>query len=87
MTIEDLYETYGHLQGQIAATTNLCAAIAALYPDRQIIERIIAATSTSDGYQRAGGTTRAEQAYAAGMNHAMGVFRAALGGVKPGKRP
>jgi len=81
MTIEDLYELYGHLQGQIAATTNLAAAIAALHPDRQTIERLMLATAASDGYQRKGGATAAEKAYAAGMKHAMGVFRAALAGL------
>ena len=84
MTMDALYELYGHLQGQIAATTNVAAAIAALHPNRQIIERLIQATASSDGYQRTGGTSAAEKAYAAGMEHAMAVFRAALGGVKPG---
>jgi hypothetical protein len=83
MTTEDLYELYGHLQGQIAATTNVAAAIAALHPDRQTIERIIRATATSKGYQKGGGSSAAEKAYAAGLEHAMGVFRAALAGVKP----
>jgi hypothetical protein len=50
MTIEDLYDLYGHLQGQIAATTNLVAAIAALHTDRETIERIIRATEVSNGY-------------------------------------
>jgi hypothetical protein len=81
MTIEDLYDLYGHLQGQIAATTNLAAALAALHPDKQTIERVIQFTATSNGYQQAGGLSAAEKAYAAGMEHAMGVFRAALAGL------
>ena len=81
MTIEDLYELYGHLQGQIAATTNLDAALAALHPDKQTIERVIQFAATSNGHQQAGGSSAAEKAYAAGMEHAMAVFRGALAGL------
>jgi hypothetical protein len=81
MTIENLYEVYAHLQGQIAATTNLAAALAALHPDKQTIERVIQFTATSNGYQQAGGSPGAERAYEAGMEYAMGVFRAALAGL------
>jgi hypothetical protein len=51
MTIEDLYDLYGHLQGQIAATTNLAAATS-LHPDKETIERVIQFTASSNGYQR-----------------------------------
>jgi hypothetical protein len=83
MTIDDLYELYGHLQGQIAATTNLAAAVVATHPHRQTIERIIEFTAASEGYRREGGSSRAEKAYAAGMERAIAVFRAALAGVAP----
>jgi len=85
-TIEDLYELYGHLQGQIAATTNLAAALAAFHPDRQAIEQVIAATAASKGYERQGGASAAEHSYAGGMAHALAVFRAALGGISPAQR-
>jgi hypothetical protein len=81
MTIENLYLVYAHLQGQIAATTNLAAALAALHPDKQTIERVIQFTATSNGHQQAGGSPAAEEAYASGMEHAMSVFRAALAGL------
>jgi hypothetical protein len=83
-TLDDLYDSYAHLAGQLAAVTNLAAALAALHPEHeQTIERILEATSGSKGYQRAGGSTSAEQAYAEGVDHAMSVFRAALAGMKP----
>jgi hypothetical protein len=81
MTVEDLCDLYGHLQGQIAATTNVAAALAALHPDKQTIERVIQFTATGNGYQQAGGSSAAEKAYVAGMQHAMAVFRAALAGL------
>jgi hypothetical protein len=83
MTIDDLYELYGHLQGQLAAATNLAAAVAALHPDRQTIERVIESTAASKGYHREGGSSAAEQAYPAGMESAIAVFRGALAGMKP----
>jgi hypothetical protein len=82
VTLEELYELYRHLQGQIAATTSLAAALAALHPDRRTIERVIEATAVSKGYPEPG-SLATEQAYAAGMRHALAAFRAAIEGMTP----
>jgi hypothetical protein len=81
MKIEDLYDLYGHLQGQVSVAINVSAAIAALHPSRETIERIIHWTAASTDSRRGG--TPAEQDYAAGMDSAIAVLRAALAGVGP----
>lgn len=79
MTIDELYKVYGRLQGQVAAAVNVCAMMAALHPARESIERILEATATSANSRREG--TASEQAYAAGVESTIEVFRAALAGV------
>jgi hypothetical protein len=81
MKVEDLYDLYGHLQGQVSVAINVSAAIAALHPGRQTIENIIGATAESTDPRRRGNS--AEQAYAAGIDSAVAVFRAALKGMGP----
>jgi hypothetical protein len=85
MTIEELYDTYGHLQGQVSVAINMCAAMAALHPSRETIERIVNFTATSTDSRRSGSS--AEQAYAAGMASAIAVIRAALAGIAPAPFP
>lgn len=81
-TIDELYIAYAHLAGQIAATTNLAAALVALHPEcRQTLERIMAATEASDGHKRAGGSVAAEKMYAEGVQHTVSIFRAAMAGM------
>jgi hypothetical protein len=81
-TIDELYVAYAQLAGQLAVTTNLAAALAALHSERhQTLERVIAATEASGGYKRAGGSAAAEDAYAEGVQHAVSVFRAAMAGM------
>jgi hypothetical protein len=78
-TIDDLYIAYAHLAGQLAATTNLAAALAAVHPmDRETFERVMAATAASDGYKRERGSAAAEGAYAEDVKHAISVVRAAM---------
>jgi hypothetical protein len=79
MKIEDLYVVYGALQGQVAAITNVCAALAAKHLDKELLERVLTTTQQSEGYKRDGG--KAEEGYAIGMAHACAVFRAAMAGL------
>jgi hypothetical protein len=81
-TMDELYIAYAHVAGQLAVTTNLAAALAALHPEHhETLERVIAATEASGGYKRAGGSAAAEEAYAEGVEHAVSVFRAAMAGM------
>ena len=63
-TIDDLYTANAHLAGQLAATTNLVAALAALHPeDRETFERVVIRhRGATHGYTQAGSAT-AESTY------------------------
>ena len=81
-TIDELYIAYAHVAGQLAVTTNLAAALAALHPEhRETLERVMAATEASDGYKQGNGSAAAQEAYAEGVEHAVSVFRAAMAGM------